>query len=265
MKTKSRFLPTFLLAFFCVSSLIPAAEIAVAPTQIAVGGLNVSAYYGIAEEKVNLQVNGRDEIQISGDVSYLSDVSNVLECPARARRVMLKGMFNPHGSLNYWLTAGAGYYELQVPSQSVKNTFSGQAPGVIIGLGFRSILFPDTIVTPSVSFEAGVLYGYYAFDSIVTGNEIARPVNDIFERAEIQAAVLAGKKLRNFEIYGGFKVMHTAVVLKDKATLGSVSGSRDSAGATAGVKLHLYPKESFFVEGSLAGENAIAAGWNIEF
>jgi len=265
MKTKCRFLPTFLLAFICVSSLISASEIVVAPTQIAAGGWSISAYYGLAEEKVSLQVNGRDEIQVAGNVSYLSDVSNVLDCPGRARRVMLKSMFNPYGNVSYWLSAGAGYYELQVPSQTVKNTFSGQSPGIVVGLGFRSVLFPDTIVTPSISVEAGIQYGYYAFDSMAVGNEAAQPVNDLFERAEIQAAVLVGKRLRNLEIYGGLKVMRTAVVLKDKTTLGSVSGNSDSAGVMAGVKLHLYPEESLFIEGNLAGENGIAAGWNIKF
>ena len=250
------------MAFGC--SLVYGAEIFFPSTQIEKGNFTFFLLYGNSSEKLNFTVNSRDEIKV-GNNSYFSNVSNDLESDGKSNSVLAKIVANLNDGLYYWLKAGVGSYDLEIPSSAGSNKLSGQDKGMICGFGARKLIVPGTIVTPAVAIDLGMDYSAYGLDSFRAGDLAPVPVTDELEITEFQTDLVISKKIKNLEPYGGFKVYRKIVTLTDKTSFSNVSGTRDDAGLFAGVKIDYCRHEAFVIEGSVGNDTNISAGLNIGF
>jgi hypothetical protein len=241
-----------------------ASEITFPAAQIERGRCDVTVSYTVTDQKIILSPGGREQIAVGG-ASFFSTVSSDLEGNGTRKGVAAKLMVNPHDGLYYWLTAGSGPYELQVPSTTVTNTYSTRDNGMFVGGGVRKVLFPDTLFTPALAVEAGIRYDSYALDRLKQGSGTTQRIGAKLELTEIQAALLMSKAFRRFEPYGGLKIFRTYAQISDRETLQSVSGIKDNAGLFLGVRCKLYPREYVSLEAGFAGETSISAGLNVEF
>jgi hypothetical protein len=241
-----------------------ASEIVIPATQIEDGKGSVVILYTRTDQKLLLRTSSRDQIVIGGN-SYFSTVNNDLEGSGARETVAAKLMVNPHGGLYYWLSAGSGSYEMEIPSVTVKNRYATQDNGFTAGAGLRKILFPDTLFTPAIAVDLGVRYDAYDVSEFQSGAGVWQRISAKLELTEIQAALTISKVLHRVEPYGGLKVFRTYTRLSDRVSFGSISGIKDNAGLFLGARLKIYPKEFIVVEGNLIGETSFSAGWNVEF
>lgn len=258
------FLPFIAVLSLQICSLAYGSEIVFPAAQIQQGGGSVSLFYGRTNQKLNLQVTDKDEIKVGAN-SYFSSVTNDLETDASGDSVNAKFIINPSNGFYYWLKAGSGSYEFEIPSDTVKNKLNGQERGWIFGAGLVSVLFPDTIVTPALAAGIGVNYSSYDLDNFRSGDGQKQKISNKAELCEIQAQVVISKKFSRFEPYGGMKVLRTYTALTDKESFNKVSGIKDTAGIFAGTRYRVYPKESIIFEISSLSETNITLGWNVEF
>jgi len=246
------------------SSLIYGSEVVFPATQLEKGGVSLAVFYGNTAEKLDFNVNSRDQIKV-GNNSYFSEVSSDLESDGTSRGVYAKLMFNPANGLYYWLKAGLAGYSLDIPSSLAKNNLTCQNSGWVYGIGARKLLFPDTIVTPAVAIDFGFNYAIYGMDTFRAGGSDPVAVNDKLEIIETQADLVVSKKINIVETYGGLKVYNKAATLTDKSGFANVSGTRNDAGLFFGVKVNYYKQEALLIEGSFIGETNFTAGINIKF
>jgi len=261
-----RILSVIAVAGLLHCSLTSAAEVVLPGTQIAQGKGTVVAYYSHGNQKLNIQVSGRDEIKVPGiSQGYFSNVTNDLESTGDNSTAALKLLINPWSGFYYWANIGIGLYDLSIPSSSVTNKLSSRDNGIIAGLGIRSVLFPDTIVTPSVAIEAGLNYSVYNLSEFQSGVCAEQLIDNRLELTEIQASVIVSKVIDRIEPYGGLRIFRTITSLTDKQSTGSVSGIKDNAGIFAGIKVKVYPHEAIVLEGNFIGQSSFVVGWNVDF
>jgi hypothetical protein len=262
-KTEKFFLfCAFSVTTFC--SLAISSEVMIPATQIEQGHGSVGLYYNHTEQTLNLSVHNRDAITVAG-TSYFSTVTNDLETKGISSSVIAKMIINPWSGFYYWVKAGAGIYELEIPSVTVKNQISSQNNGLVLGTGIRTIILPDTIVTPSLSVDVGVNYSNYNLDTFHSNGESPQRILNILELTDIQATVLVSKKYLHAEPYAGLKVNRIYTVLKGEVTSAEVRGIKDNAGIVAGARFRIYNHEALVLEASFIGETSYSAGWNVEF
>lgn len=266
MNTMVRFLSICVVAIGLPASgsLIVADELLFPAAQIEQGKGSVSVYLNRSFEKLSLQVRDRAQITVGG-LSYFSTVSNDFEAKGRSNAIAARVMVNPWSGFYYWLKAGSGSYELEIPSVTVNNTLSGQDNGIILGIGARKLLIPDTIVTPAIAVDLGVNYRKYNFNALRPDGGAKALVSNILEMADIQAAAIVSKKFNWIEPYGALRVTRTYLSLKDAVSLGKVDGSKDDAGIVLGARVYLHPRESLVVEGQVSEGTSLTAGWNVQF
>jgi hypothetical protein len=250
-----------LLAF---SSLAGAFEIVIPAAQIEEGKGSISVYYTQSRKDLRLTINSKDQITVGGN-SYYSQVSNDLETKSENSAVTAQFISNPWSGFYYWARIGIGNYSIEIPSVTVTNRLTGSSNGWRAGIGMRKLLFPDTIVSPAFSLEAGLVYSRYPLQSMQSGTGVAIPVSNSVELTEVQAALLMSKKFSGIEPYGGLKVFKDYLMLQDETSTGCVSGTKDNVGVFGGAKIYVYPHEALIVEGSMLGESSITVAWNVAF
>ncbi len=201
----------------------------------------------------------------AGGINYYSDVSAKFDVDAKSSAMSVKYMFNPHSDLYYWVKLGQGNYELEIPSDTVKNRLSSRENGLIVGAGVRKMLFPDTIVTPAIAVELNATVSDYKLDGFKPGNGADTVVSDELSLAQLEAALIISKKYRMLEPYGALKISHNQSSLWDNESTAKIDGSTDTVGLVAGVKIRVFQKESLVFEGGFIDENYVSAAWNIEF
>lgn len=253
------------LSVILCGSLTYSSEIVIPAAQIMKGKGVVVIYYTRANQDLNLQVSNKDEIKVNNS-SYFSEVTNDFKCNGNANSVLVKAVINPvDEGFYYWLKAGSGSYDLEIPSASVRNKLSGRNLGTIVGLGMRSQLFPDTIVTPALAIEMGGSYSVYDLDVFKSGSDPNQSIANRFEVFEAQISCLISKKIRKFEPFGGLKIARTFNQLRQLNSQGSVSGAKDNAGVFAGARYYVHSNETVVIEGGFVGETSLTIGWNINF
>jgi len=233
-------------------------------TQIEAGKGVLQIYFSKSEEKIGFSAATNEVITV-GNLDYFSVTQSEVEGTGKSDAYTAKYIVNPYNGLQYWILAGIAGYELSIPSGTVTNRLNTQDKGWQAGTGVRLRLFPDTIVSPAVSAEIGFTYSVFGLGILASGNEAARTINNQIEFSEVQSAIIVSKRLKNAEVYGGLKVARSYALLKDNDALQNVSGIKDSAGAVAGIRFRMYPKEFIVVEGSAFGETNISVGWGIAF
>ncbi|MBN1824494.1 MAG: hypothetical protein JW803_09270 [Endomicrobiales bacterium] len=262
MKRTVWFLSFFILEVF--GSLTEASELLFPAAQIEKGKGSIVVFVENSSEKLNFSLSSTERITVSGN-SYFSNVTNDIESDGKSGFFGVKAIVNPHDGFYYWLKAGAGSYELELPSDTVKNKLSSGTRGIVFGMGARKRLVPETIVTPAASLDLGLTYSNYGLDSFVPGGGPAYRIDDTLEITEFQLGFILSKTFGKMEPYGGIQVSRKHAMLKDNAGLANVSGIKDSAGLILGFRCRAFEKEFFVFEAKLLQDTAVSAAWNVEF
>lgn len=255
------FFPLISLVF---SSLTYSSEIMFPATQIETRLGSLAVYSANSEKKFNFQVKSDDEIKAVG-YSIFKNVTNDIESSGKGSSITAKYIVSISAKRSLWLKAGLGNYEIELPSTTVKNNLSGGEQSYIFGVGYRSRLFPDTIVSPAISVEFGVNYESYKLNKLKQSDSVSYAIDKKLELLNMQAAVVVSKRIPFIEPYGGLKVFRTNATITDNLNSVSASGIRDNASLFLGAKADLFDKQALMVEVSFVGETTLAAGWNIYF
>ena len=264
MKKDLWFLFIVALAAVLNSSLIYGTEIMFPATQLENRFGSLVLYSARTDKTFDFQVESDNEIKAIG-YSVFRNMVNDIESPGKGDVVTAKYMLNIANRYSIWLKAGTGNYEMELPSTTVRNTLSSGNNGLILGVGVRSRLLPDTIITPALSIELGLDYERYDLNNNMQSDGTSRVIDKKLEFYDYQAAVVVSKKLKFFEPYGGLKVFRTNVTLTDNSDSGKASGFKDNAGLFIGSKFNLSRYSALVAEACFVGETSFSCGLNVSF
>jgi len=253
------------------------------------GSLKILAYYqGAQEQAVNFNIVAPAVCGTqAGGVSFACGQGGDVEAEGRGGAGMIKVLFQPWDSLQYYAAFGVGDYSLSVPSSTITNTLTGDNPGTILTAGVKAVLFPDTVVTPAIAVDGSVSRSRYWFNRRFPGGgapgnidqrldltqyQVAIEASHMFtikdadektdEKADLVAWRGAGLKL---EPYGGVKWSRIQSDLKDLTDGGHAGGQADAVSPFVGLRVPIYQHEGLFAEASFVGGYQYAAGLEIRF
>lgn len=261
-------LKTTLIILILVVENIFSFELQNSAHQITEKGIVLSIYGVNGAKDVNFTVKrGQIEPFKIGDTTYIhtspTESETNFESDLFSGGAGIKATVNPFDGLYYWLKCSYGTMELEIPSLEGLNRFSGSFSWSL-SLGLRKLLFPDTLVTPALSFDAGVGFSKVEFDRVETPQRLL-PIQTVLSNLEYQIAIIGSKRIKRFEPYGAIEVVRNHSELNDLKNLSKVSGYKDSVGITAGLKFNFYDRESVVIEAGFLGDRYISAGFNLSF
>lgn len=247
-----------------IRSLAFSSEIIFPASQLEKGKLQISLYGSMTKKDLTLSASNREQISV-GQLNYFSQVTNEFDVQTLANNVTAKLLINPADGLYYWMKAGTGSFELEIPSVTVKNKLSTQQNGLIIGLGVRKRLIPDTIVTPAAAVELAINYSKFNLDKFRSGSDAPVLIPNVLEDLELQIGFIVSKKIDNFEPFAGLKILRDFVRIYDSSDLSEISGVKDNVSLSLGSKIKVFSQESLLIEANFIGENSFTIGWNVAF
>lgn len=175
---------------------------------------------------------------------------------------LLKIFYNPYDEIYWWLELGQEKGNIEFNPdyrlESVNN-------GFLYGAGARYQLFPETIVSPGLSFDLGIRFCRIDFKKMLSSNSIFL-IDDSLDIFTGRLNLVITKKnlfSKNTEPYAGLNIYRVYSRLLDNNSLGSVDGYKDNFNITAGIKLKIYPFEWFVLEAGLINDPyySIGFGW----
>jgi len=222
-----------------------ASELMTSARQLGIGRVSAVAYYTHNQQDISFDRRG--------DLDLVTDalIGKVTVKVWDAWHVYLKA-----GSIGADLEDDAILYEKDTDFQ-----------GTVYGGGVRRVIFPDTIVTPAVSFEAGATAYTADLKQQKSGGNSAAIDNEVAV-IELQAVLEMSKKLAVLEPYGGVKVIRTDVTWKDNnpsAADRTIEGDGTGVAPFAGIRFSFIPFVDLTLEGSLGQEQAASVGITIGF
>ncbi|MDD5656500.1 MAG: hypothetical protein PHF00_04500 [Elusimicrobia bacterium] len=271
---------------------VPAAAQSLGTTarQLPKGSLKILAYYeGVHDQTVNFNVAAPAVCTAPGGASFACGQGGDVEAKGRGGAGVVKLVYQPWDSFQYYAAVGVGDYSLSVPSTTVTNVLTGDNPGLILTGGLKAVIMPDTIVTPAVAVDASISRSRYSFNRTFPGGtpgvggnidqrltmmryQVAVEASDVFtvkdadEKADDQAKLTSwraqGVKL---EPYGGVKWSRLQSDLKDLASGGHSGGQQDTVSPFLGLRIPVYEHEGLFAEASFVDGYEYAAGLEVRF
>jgi hypothetical protein len=254
------------LVLLLTSSLICASEIIVPAKQFNFdkGKAVLSVFYNKSYDTNIFNVRNMDDIDFAGKTLFVNMVNDI-EAPGQGDMYGAKCFISSNEGMTYWIKAGAGKYEIEFPSTSVKNRLNSENNGIIVGVGVRKNIIPYTVVTPAVALDLGIDYHNYHLNKLHIGDGDYLVVSDKLEFTKIQFAMIVSKKYRKFEPYAALGVVRTYSAITNNDTLKKAAGIKDNAVVYAGLKMPVSEVESIVIEGNFVSNTNISIGWNIEF
>lgn len=246
--------------------------------QLAPKSLRLLAYYqGASHQDLNFSIAQGQSCAAGpanpNGVSFPCGQAGDVEAEGRGGALMLKAVYQPWESFQYYAFGGAGEYSLSVPSTTVSNRLTGDRPGMILGVGMKAVLYPETMVTPAIAVDASLARHRYYFNRRHPGGTPGAN-NNIDERLDLMQYQVAMEISRLFSVpdpefriepYGGIKWLRTQTDLKDLTDGDHAGGGQDRVHPFLGVRLPVYRREAFFAEASFVGGWQYAAGMEIRF
>jgi hypothetical protein len=248
--------------------------------QLPKGSLKLLAYYqGVQDQSLKFNIIGTrggqgEDVDVKGD----------------GGAAMLKLVYQPRESLQYYAAFGLGDYSLSVPSVTLSNLLQGDRPGHILTFGAKAVLYPDTQVTPAIAIDASLSRSRYYFNRRfpggtpgVSGNinqrldlmqyQVAVEASKIFtikdadEKADEQAgpAILLRHSGFKIEPYGGMKWARIQSDLKDLVDGDHSGGGQNSVSPFLGLRIPFQQNEGFFAEASFVDGYQYGAGLEFRF
>jgi hypothetical protein len=259
-----------LLTLMLAADALPAIETMDGAMQLSKGNVRASVYYSDSVFGPVLRVSGTDRITVnvgSDKIQYFDYSEQTVECVSKTTLTALKVIYNPFDGLYWWTRVGSGNYDLEIPSGSVKNRLDGTDPGVMVGIGLRWQLSPDTIVTPGICLDFGINCSEYRinrfFPGSVSGPSELVAVDNRLEIVESQMTMLVSKSNiwdTRIEPYGGLNILRYYSRITDESTLAQVDGYKDSFEIFVGARLKLHPMEWLVFEMNLLQTKRLSLG-----
>lgn len=250
--------------------------------QMPKGSLKILVFYqGVQGQAVDFSVRGGAGCSTANNISFACADSGEVEAEGSGGAGMVKLVYQPWESFQYYAAVGAGDYTLRVPSATLTNVLTGDNPGLTWAAGLKAVLHPDTIVTPALAVDASVSRSRYYFNRRFPGGtpgqsnnvsqrldlwqyQVAFEASHLFTIVE-KSELLALKDGVKLEPYGGLKWLRTQADLKDLADGSHAGGQHDAVSPFLGLRIPVYDHEGLFAEASFVGGTQYAAGLEIRF
>lgn len=261
--------------------------------QLPKGSLKILTYYqGVQEQALNFNIVGSRVCTAappSGGVTFACGQGGDVEVKGDGGAAMLKVVYQPWESLQYYAAFGVGDYSLSVPSNTITNRMTGDRPGTLMTAGLKAVLYPDTQFTPAIAFDASISRSSYKFNRTFPGGTpgVKGNIDQRLELMRYQFAVEtshtftlkdadekadekdSGISLKNagikLEPYGGVKWARVQSDLKDLIDGSHSGGKQDSVSPFLGVRIPFSKNEGLFAEASFVDGYQYGAGLEVRF
>jgi len=255
-----------ILLFWLGTLRLDAVELMSTARQMGHGSLKAAFFYSSVEDQdLEFAVSSADQIQSMSGADFFSRADSHLPVEGNGDGLFLKLTYQPWENSQYYALVGSGHYTVLIPSVTVANTLSGSRLGWTWGLGWKTVIIPDTVVTPAVSVDASLQRSRFFLNRFGQDGLSGDSVDERLDLYQYQVAVEAGHQWPHVEPYGGVKWNRNQIHLKDSMTGRCVGGYKDKLSPFFGVRLPVYPQESFLLEASFADGVHIGVGWEIRF
>ncbi len=262
--------------------------------QLPKGSLKLLTYYqGVQDQSLNFNIVGAAQCAAAppnaGGAVFSCGQGGDVEVKGRGGAGLLKVVYQPWESLQYYVAGGLGEYSLSVPSATVSNTVTGDTPGWTMTVGAKAVLMADTEVSPALALDLSVTQSRYKFNRRYPGGTPGanNRINQALSLTQFQVAVEAshvftlkdaidkGDEKQNLlflkgggvkvEPYGGLKWIRTQTDLNDLQDGSHSGGQQDTISPFLGFRLPVYEHEVLFAEASFVDGYQYAAGLEIRF
>ena len=235
--------------------------------QVSKGSFRASLYYVDLDHKPTITVyKGGSKIQIGNEIfDYISQTEASIECRAKSNQEAVKVVFNPFGGFIWWGKIGSCDFTFDLPSANSIDRFENISQGIVVGLGLRYQVFPETIVTPGILMDFGFTTSENNIQKFSVDGVFAGIVDSKLTTQETQAAFVLSKKIKNIEPFGGIKVRRDYLKFIDLSSLEYLDGYKDTVDVFLGLKIQIYHYESVMLEANFIGETSVALGLGIGF
>lgn len=270
----------FLGALFATQSA-GAQVLGTSARQLPKGSLKLLTYYqGTQDQTLNFTLAGTGGCATRNGLGFSCNQTGDVELEGNGGMGVLKLVYQPWESFQYYATFGVGEYSVTVPSTTARGTLSGSNPGISYGAGLKAVIWPDTEVTPGIAIDASLTQSRYTFNRNFPGTQtLADRINQSLELWQYQVAfsasklftVVEGEKIERFksgiklEPYGGLKWTRIQAKLKDKQDGSTAGGKQDTISPFLGLRIPVYQNEGFFAEASFVNGYQYGAGLEIRF
>lgn len=239
-------------------------------------------FQGTREQAVDFRITGEGTCTSAApsNISFPCGNGGDVEAEGEGGMGVVKLVYQPWESFQYYAAFGVGDYTLRVPSATVTNVLTGDTPGQMYMTGLRAVLLPDTEVTPAIAVDAGLSWTRHTFNRRAPDLSGREPkINQALDMTQYQFAAMASKLFRvterekllmfedgvKLEPYGGVKWSRLQAKLKDLQTGGTAGGRHDAARPFIGLRVPVYKNEGFFAEATFVDGYQYAAGLEIRF
>ena len=275
MQRKATGVLCLLGALSLLAGAVSAQSLATSARQLPKGSLKLLTFYqGTQAQDLTFSVRGTGGCAAAppSNASFNCDQAGDVDAEGSGGMGVIKLVYQPWESLQYYGSVGVGEYSLSVPSATVRNRLTGDNPGVSVTFGAKAVIYPDTIVTPAIALDASITNTNYTFNRIHPGGTPGRS-NQINQRLQLWQYQFAVESSHLFTIeekwklepYGGVKWVRIESDLLDRQTGSHAGGKTDVVTPFLGLRLPAWEHEAFFAEASFVGGYQYAAGLELRF
>jgi len=272
---KNFFYKVFLLVLLnYVIEIVYGFEVMDTCKQFAKGQIRAVLYYNDFKLYPVFNITSSDEITVRTDTKefkYFDKTEQTINCKAEGNSAILKIEINPFDELYWWTKIGSENYSLEIPLLEGKNKLDTLSGGLIVGLGTKYQIFPETIVSPGICIDFGLTVSEYKFEKYYPYGMAPIIINNKLESTEGQMTLFMSKSLvssdKKLEIepYFGLKIFRNFNRITDMVTLKQAQGITDGIGIFLGSQLKIFPMEWIIFELGLLNEMTLSVGFGYGF
>ena len=270
---KMRLISLGLVLSFIFSGPLSAEPLATSARQLPKGSLKLLTYYQNTEDQaLNFSVQGNGGCATAAGVTFACGQGNDVSVDGSGGAAVAKLVYQPWESFQYYTSLGVGDYGIKVPSTTITNALTADRLGGFVTVGFKAVLYPDTLVTPAIALDMAVTRSQYFFNRRFPGGTpgVSGNINQRLDLTEYQIAVESShlftiNEIFKLEPYGGVRWTKLRADLKDLVTGNHAGGYKDSVRPFFGLRLPFYEHEAFFAEASFVDGTQYATGLEIRF
>lgn len=229
-------------------------------------------YRAVEDEALGFSVRSNSgSCGTTNGVPFACSQSGDVDALGSGRAAIAKLVIQPWDSLQYYVSAGVGDYDLKVPSITVTNLLTGDKPGSLFAAGLKWVFIPDTVVTPALAVDASVTRSrYYLSKQFPSSPPAAGNITQRLDMLESQVAVQASHLFTvagrlKLEPYGGVKWSYVWSDLKNLVDGSHAAGGRDSTRPFFGLRVPIFDHETLFAEAAFVNGTQFASGVEVRF
>ena len=255
-----------LLAILLSSASVRAQTIGSSARHMEQGSWRLSVYHqGAMNEDLEFDVgtSGTCSSPNAPVATFACGSTGTVTAEGDSEAEIAKITFQPYERMQYYIAGGVGNYRLKASTLSAR----GDSLGTIMGAGVKALIMSESLVTPAIALDAGVVLERYNFNR---SNGALATIDERLELIRTQIALEGSKRFEiddkiTLEPYGGMKWLRTRAIIKDLTTGDRQSGVQNTITPFVGLSLPVFDSEGFFIEGSFVDGVQYAAGLSVGF